>query len=40
MSWFIFSEVMFFAAFFGAPFYASALSRPCLAVLVRGAGYP
>ena len=28
MSWFIFSEVMFFAAFFGALFYARALSVP------------
>ena len=30
MSWFIFSEVMFFAAFFGALFYARALSVPWL----------
>jgi cytochrome c oxidase subunit 3 len=30
MSWFIFSEVMFFAAFFGALFYARALSVPDL----------
>ena len=28
MMWFIFSEVMFFAAFFGALFYARALSVP------------
>jgi len=28
MGWFIFSEVMFFAAFFGALFYARALSVP------------
>ncbi len=28
MSWFIFSEVMFFAAFFGALFYARAISLP------------
>jgi cytochrome c oxidase subunit 3 len=31
MGWFIFSEVMFFAAFFGALFYARALSVPDLA---------
>ncbi|UCE89622.1 MAG: cytochrome c oxidase subunit 3 [Pseudomonadota bacterium] len=30
MSWFIFSEVMFFAAFFGALFYARVLSGPWL----------
>ena len=30
MSWFIFSEVMFFAAFFGALFYARAFSLPWL----------
>jgi cytochrome c oxidase subunit III len=30
MSWFIFSEVMFFAAFFGALFYMRALSGPGL----------
>jgi cytochrome c oxidase subunit 3 len=30
MSWFIFSEVMFFAAFFGALFYARAMSVPWL----------
>ena len=30
MSWFIFSEVMFFAAFFGALFYARQLSIPWL----------
>ena len=30
MSWFIFSEVMFFAAFFGALFYARAISVPDL----------
>ncbi len=28
MSWFIFSEVMFFAAFFGALFYARTISNP------------
>lgn len=31
MSWFIFSEVMFFGAFFGALFYARTLSVPWLA---------
>ena len=31
MSWFIFSEVMFFAAFFGALFYARTISVPWLA---------
>ena len=31
MSWFIFSEVMFFGAFFGALFYARQLSLPWLA---------
>ncbi len=31
MSWFIFSEVMFFGAFFGALFYARVLSVPWLA---------
>lgn len=31
MSWFIFSEVMFFAAFFGSLFYARVLSVPDLA---------
>ena len=30
MMWFIFSEVMFFAAFFGALFYARTLSVPWL----------
>ncbi len=33
MSWFIFSEVMFFAAFFGALFYTRTLSVPDLASL-------
>jgi cytochrome c oxidase subunit 3 len=33
MSWFIFSEVMFFAAFFGALFYARAITMPWLADL-------
>jgi cytochrome c oxidase subunit III len=33
MSWFIFSEVMFFAAFFGALFYARAVTAPWLADL-------
>ena len=36
MSWFIFSEVMFFAAFFGALFYARVYSVPWL--LGEGAG--
>ena len=31
MTWFIFSEIMFFAAFFGALFYARTLSVPWLA---------
>ncbi len=31
MSWFIFSEVMFFAGFFGALFYARTVSMPWLA---------
>lgn len=31
MSWFIFSEVMFFAAFFGALFYARSITMPLLA---------
>ena len=30
MGWFIFSEVMFFAAFFGALFYARSISIPWL----------
>lgn len=33
MSWFIFSEVMFFAAFFGALYYARDISMPWLADL-------
>jgi cytochrome c oxidase subunit 3 len=33
MSWFIFSEVMFFAGFFGALFYARSISMPELADL-------
>lgn len=33
MSWFIFSEVMFFGAFFGALFYARVISMPWLADL-------
>ncbi len=33
MSWFIFSEVMFFASFFGALYYARAYSVPDLAAL-------
>ena len=37
MSWFIFSEVMFFAAFFGALFYIRNLSVPDLGSLGRQA---
>lgn len=37
MSWFIFSEVMFFAAFFGALFYARVLSVPWLGGVGEGA---
>lgn len=37
MSWFIFSEVMFFAAFFGALYYARVFSVPWLAG--EGSGY-
>ena len=37
MSWFIFSEVMFFAAFFGALFYVRVLSVPDLATLEHNA---
>jgi cytochrome c oxidase subunit 3 len=33
MSWFIFSEVMFFGAFFGALFYARAITMPWLSDL-------
>ena len=33
MGWFIFSEVMFFAAFFGALFYARVISVPDLAAI-------
>jgi cytochrome c oxidase subunit III len=35
MSWFIFSEVMFFAAFFGALFYTRVLSVPDLSTLLH-----
>ena len=35
MSWFIFSEVMFFAAFFGALFYTRVLSVPDLSSLLH-----
>jgi len=38
MGWFIFSEVMFFGAFFGALFYARALSVPWLGG--EGTGWP
>ena len=37
MSWFIFSEVMFFAAFFGALFYVRVISVPDLATLESNA---
>ncbi len=37
MSWFIFSEVMFFAAFFGALFYVRVLSVPEIASLDQAA---
>jgi cytochrome c oxidase subunit 3 len=40
MSWFIFSEVMFFAAFFGALFYARALSVPWLGELEQKLLWP
>ena len=36
MGWFIFSEVMFFAAFFGALYYARGLSLPWLAGWLPG----
>jgi cytochrome c oxidase subunit 3 len=32
MVWFIFSEIMFFGAFFGALFYARTFALPWLAV--------
>ena len=40
MSWFIFSEVMFFAAFFGALFYARNLSIPDLGSLEQKLLWP
>ncbi len=40
MIWFIFSEVMFFAVFFGALFYARMLAVPWLAGEGSGAGNP
>jgi len=40
MSWFIFSEVMFFAAFFGALFYARQLAVPWLGDLDSKAIWP
>ncbi len=40
MSWFIFSEVMFFAAFFGALFYARQLSVPWLGDLEHKVIWP
>jgi cytochrome c oxidase subunit 3 len=40
MSWFIFSEVMFFAAFFGALFYVRAISVPDLGSLSQKMLWP
>jgi cytochrome c oxidase subunit 3 len=40
MSWFIFSEVMFFAAFFGALFYARSITMPWLADLDHKLNWP
>jgi cytochrome c oxidase subunit 3 len=40
MSWFIFSEVMFFAAFFGALYYARVFSVPWLSDLDNKALWP
>jgi len=40
MSWFIFSEVMFFAAFFGALFYVRAISVPDLGSLSQKILWP
>ena len=40
MSWFIFTEVMFFAAFFGALYYMRALSVPWLADLEQKILWP
>jgi cytochrome c oxidase subunit 3 len=40
MSWFIFSEVMFFAAFFGALFYIRNLSVPDLGSLMSKLNWP
>ena len=40
MSWFIFSEVMFFSAFFGALYYVRTLSVPDLAVGDNGLLWP
>ena len=40
MSWFIFSEVMFFAVFFGALFYVRALSVPDLGSLMSKLVWP
>jgi cytochrome c oxidase subunit 3 len=40
MGWFIFSEVMFFAAFFGALFYARVLSVPWLGELEQRLLWP
>lgn len=40
MGWFIFSEVMFFAAFFGALFYVRAIALPALGAPPTRALYP
>jgi cytochrome c oxidase subunit 3 len=40
MSWFIFSEVMFFAAFFGALFYARVYSLPWLSTSTTSCSGP
>src|SRR5512134_3462729 len=40
MSWFIFSEVMFFAAFFGALFYVRSISVPDLGSLPQKSLWP
>ncbi|MBA2690167.1 MAG: cytochrome c oxidase subunit 3 [Burkholderiales bacterium] len=40
MSWFIFSEVMFFSAFFGALYYARMMSVPWLGDSVNGLLWP
>jgi cytochrome c oxidase subunit 3 len=40
MSWFIFSEVMFFSAFFGALFYLRAITMPALGSLENAVLWP